>query len=111
MARSADQAYKELLGKSKEHALLGSCANVLGWDERIYMPRLGSAHRADQMALLARLSHEMITAPEIGELLKEAEESELVRDSDGIPAANIREIQRVYDRAVKIPKELVEEIA
>ena len=50
-------------------ALLDSCGSVLGWDERTYMPRQGSAHRAEQMALLARLTHEMLTAPHIGDLL------------------------------------------
>ena len=111
MARTADQAYQELLAKSKEHSLLGSCASLLGWDERTYMPRQGSSHRADQMALLARMCHELLTAPEIGELLQEIEGSNLVRPVDGVAATNVREIRRVYDRAVKLPKELVEEIA
>jgi carboxypeptidase Taq len=63
------------------------------------------------MALLARMTHEMLTEPEIGVLLKELEDSELARQEDSIAFANIREIRRVYDRAMKIPKELVEEIA
>jgi carboxypeptidase Taq len=111
MARSPDQAYQELLRRSKESSLLGSCAHLLGWDERTYMPRLGSAHRAEQIALLARMTHEMVTAHPIGELLQEVEGSELIRENDGPAAANFREIKRVHDRAVKIPKELVEEIA
>jgi carboxypeptidase Taq len=111
MAPSPDQAYQELLRRSKESTLLGSCAHLLGWDERTYMPRLGSAHRADQIALLARMTHEMVTAPEIGQLLGEIERSDVIRDKDGPAAANVREIRRIYDRAVKIPKELVEEIA
>jgi carboxypeptidase Taq len=74
------------------------------------MPRKGSVHRADQMALLARMCHEMLTAPEIGELLQELANSDFVRGNEGA-AANVREIRRSYDRAVKLPKELVEEIA
>ena len=84
---------------------------MLGWDERTYMPRLGSNHRAEQMALLARMTHEMLTAPEIGQLLAEVEGMPLVREKDSDPAANVREIRRSYDRAVKLPKELVEELA
>ena len=61
-----DQAYVQLVGRIKDHALLGSCASVLGWDERTYMPHQGSAHRAEQMALLARMAHEMLTAPAVG---------------------------------------------
>ena len=37
------------------------------------MPRAGAAHRGEQMALLARLGHEMVTAPQIGELLAAVE--------------------------------------
>jgi carboxypeptidase Taq len=106
-----NQAYTELVRRIKDYSLLGSCASVLGWDERTYMPHQGSAHRAEQMALLARLTHEMLTAPEIGARLSEVEQSALVRDSESDAAVNVREIRRSYDRAVKLPKELVEEIA
>jgi carboxypeptidase Taq len=111
MPWTADQAYEELLRRFKDFSLLGSCAGVLGWDERTYMPRQGSVHRAEQMALLARMTHEMLTAPEVGQLLGEVETSGLVRDKDSVPAANVREIRHLYDRAGKLPKELVEELA
>jgi carboxypeptidase Taq len=75
------------------------------------MPRLGSAHRAEQMALLARLGHEMFTATEVGELLAAVEGSALAADAGGEPAVNVREVRRQYDRAVKLPRELVEELA
>ncbi len=104
-------AYNDLIRRFKEYSLLGSCASVLSWDELTYMPPQGSPHRAEQMALLARLTHEMLTAPAVGESLAAAEASDAVKDSDGIEAANVREIRRHYDRAVKLPKELVEEIA
>src|SRR6516225_7830692 len=108
MARTAEQTYPELLRRVKDWTLLGSCASVLGWDEQTYMPPQGSAHRAEQMALLARLAHEMLTAPVIGELLAEVEGSPLVREPNGDAAANVREIRHAYDRAVKLPRELVE---
>jgi carboxypeptidase Taq len=110
MPQTADQAYSKLIRLIKEAAVLGSCASVLGWDERTYMPHEGSPHRAEQMALLARLTHEMATAPEIGDLLAELQDSSLAR-KEGIPATNLREIRRSYHRAVKLPKELVEELA
>jgi carboxypeptidase Taq len=111
MPRTADQAYTDLIRRVKDANLLGSCASLLDWDERTYMPHQGSAHRAEQMALLARMTHEMLTAPEIGALLGEVEGSGLVREPESVPAVNVREIRRTYDRAVKLPKELVEELA
>jgi carboxypeptidase Taq len=111
MPRTADQAYAELIQRIKDWSMLGSCASLLGWDERTYMPHHGSAHRAEQMALMARMAHEMLTAPAIGELLAAVESSPSAREGDSERAANVREIRRSYDRAVKIPKELVEELA
>jgi carboxypeptidase Taq len=108
---NATKAYEELINQVREAHLLGSCSSVLGWDERTYMPHKGSAHRADQIALLARMVHERITAPRVGELLAEVEKSDVVRDAEAPAAVNIRETRRGYDRAVKLPKELVEEIA
>jgi carboxypeptidase Taq len=100
-------AYADLIRRWKEAGLLGSCAALLGWDERTYMPRNGSIHRAEQLALLARLGHERVTEPKIGELLATVERDRLEPDA----AANVREIRRAYDRAVKLPPELVEEMA
>jgi carboxypeptidase Taq len=75
------------------------------------MPPAGSGLRAEQMALLARLTHEMATDPVIGELLTALEASPLAKNGDSLEAANVREIRRSYDRAVKMPKALVEELA
>jgi carboxypeptidase Taq len=104
-------AYDDLIRRFKEYSLLGSCASLLSWDELTYMPPKGAVHRAEQMALLARLTHEMLTAPAMGDLLKAAETSDAASGADGIAAANLREIRRQYDRAVRMPKSLVEEIA
>jgi carboxypeptidase Taq len=111
MPRTADEAYTELIRRFKEYSLLQSCGSVLGWDERTYMPRKGAGLRAEQMSLLARLTHEMLTTPEIGELLSEIEGTVLVHDPESPAAVNVREIRRAYDRAVKLPKRLVEELA
>ena len=56
-------------------------------------------------------THEMLTAPQIGELLAEVESAPLVSDAGVGAAVNVREIRRAYDRAVKLPQELVEELA
>jgi len=111
MSQLIKDAYAELIRRVKEASLLRSCADVLGWDEQTYMPLAGSALRGEQMALLARMTHEMATSPIIGDLLAQLESSEVVRTADSVEAANIREIRRGYDRAVKMPKALVEELA
>lgn len=106
-----EAAYQELLTIGREASLLGSCSSLLGWDERTYLPSKGAEFRGDQMALLARLTHEMSTSPRIGELLAMLEQGGWKKHSDPVIAGNVREIRRGYDRAVKLPKHLVEELA
>ena len=108
---STERAYWDLLSRWKEVALLRSCAAVLGWDERTYMPRGGAAHRAEQQALLAGMVHGRATAPEMGELLSQIEEGDEVFETGSTIAANLREIRREYDRRVKLPRSLVEALA
>jgi carboxypeptidase Taq len=107
----AQTAYEELLRRVKEESLLASCIELLGWDELTYMPRTGAAHRGNQMALLSGLQHAMATDPRIGELLGEVDGSTLVGDPLSDAAVNVREIRRAYDRMVRLPRSLVEELA
>ncbi|WP_020468599.1 carboxypeptidase M32 [Zavarzinella formosa] len=108
---TTEAAYQELLTISREASLLGSCGALLGWDERTYLPPKGAEFRGDQMALLARLTHEMNTSPKIGDLLGTLEAAGWNKHDDAVIAGNIREIRRGYNRAVKLPKSLVEELA
>lgn len=107
---SEQEAYQELLKHVREAALLGSVGGVLGWDERTYMPKAGSAFRAEQLGFVAGLTHEKATNPRIGELLAKIESTGMVKANGTLEAANVREIRRDYDRNTKLPKELVEEI-
>ena len=108
---STKRAYEDLIGRWKELHLLESCAAVLGWDERTYMPRGGGAHRAEQHALLAGMAHERATAPELGDLLSRVEEGDEHFTPESAPAVNVREIRREYDRRTKLPRSLVEALA
>lgn len=107
----ARSAYQELIVDYREKCLLDSVGAVVGWDEQTYMPPKGSSHRAEQMALVAKMSHAKLTSPRIGERLAAVESSNLVRDGETIEAVNVREIRRSFDRAVKLPSRLVEELA
>ena len=107
----AGAAYAELVRRSRERALLGSCSALLGWDEQTYLPRGGSFYRGDQMALLAGLLHDRATEPAVGDLIATVEGSGLVAGADSPEAANVREWRRSFDRATRLPKALVEELA
>lgn len=107
----ANAAYAELVRRSQEVALLASTASVLGWDEQTYLPRAGAEHRGEQLALLAGLQHERATDPRIAELLERVEGTPSFAAGDSPEAANTREWRRRYDRAVKLPRSLVEALA
>lgn len=100
-------AYRELIERFRDFRLLESIGAIVGWDQHTYMPVKGGDHRAEQMGLLAKLGHEKLTAPRLGELLASLEKAPL----DETQTVNVREIRRTYDRAVKMPAKLVEEIA
>lgn len=107
----AQEAYDELIRRARKEAVLDSCAALLGWDELTYLPRAGVAHRARQMALLAGLQHDRATDPRTGEMLGELEHSALTADPLAPAAVNVREMRRAYDRARRLPRSLVEELA
>src|SRR5580704_12477642 len=111
---SARNVYAELIRHSQQAALLGSCAELLGWDEDTYMPPAGVEHRGRQMALLAGLHHERLTDPVVGEWLAQVEgEGSQVFSADSAEgeAVNIRLWRRAHDRACRLPRNLVEETA
>jgi carboxypeptidase Taq len=110
MSDDLKKTYQRLLDQIREIYLLNSTMSLLDWDEKTYMPRGGVEHRGSQLAYLAGLRHEKFTSPQIGDLLKQLEGSSQLGDADSFEAANVREIKHAYDKLVKVPKSLVEEL-
>lgn len=102
-----NDAYNDLLTRLREIGQLDSTAGLLDWDAETYMPKRGLNVRAEQLALLARLSHERMTDPALGDLI----ESLNGNGDDEAVETNVREVRRLYRRATKIPTSLVERIA
>ncbi|MGZ4403847.1 MAG: carboxypeptidase M32, partial [Gaiellaceae bacterium] len=59
---------KERLGKVTD---LDRISRVLSWDQQTMMPPAGSDHRADHLATLRRIAHDLLSAEETGRLLDE----------------------------------------
>ena len=111
MPITAEQAYGNLIERVKRISTLGSVASVLHYDMETVMPNGGAEHRSEQLSTLSGMLHEMFTAPEIGEWLSIIEASDLVKQPESDAAVNVRELRRDYDRSVKVPKRLVEELS
>ncbi len=99
--------YQKLLERCRELALVDATSGLLSWDEETYMPRAALPFRAEQAAFFSGWSHRQFTAPEVGDWIKACEDEGFPADSD--EAANTRNWRRDYDRATKLPADLVEE--
>ncbi len=104
-------AYKDLVSRMKEIAILNSTGGVLDWDQEAYLPLEGDDFRAEQLAQIDKLTHQWFTDPVINELISTVEDSDMVSDRLSETAVNIREWRRLYDWEVKLPSEFVQEFA
>jgi carboxypeptidase Taq len=104
------KAFDELCFFAREAALVESVEAALGWDERTYMPAAAGEYRAEQMTFLTGLAHKQRTSRRLGDLLGELSESEFMKEPHSDAAATIRELKRQYDKRVKLPQALVEEL-
>jgi len=102
------QRLKELLG---EVADIRRAAAVLGWDQETYMPSGGAAQRGQQLATLSRLAHIKFTSDEIGQLLDDLQPYVAERDPDSDEARLVKVTRRKYDKATRVPPELVAEMS
>ncbi|MSO22351.1 MAG: carboxypeptidase M32 [Acidobacteria bacterium] len=90
---------------------LNGAASVLGWDQQTYMPPGGAAARAEQLATLGRMAHEVFISDEIGELLEGASAESTGSPSDSDVSCLLCVVRRDYEKARKVPPALVAGIA
>jgi carboxypeptidase Taq len=102
---------RELKTRLSEINDLESAAALLSWDQSTYMPPGGGEARARQLSTLGQLAHAKFTDPEIGRLLDALEPYGESQPYDSDDASLIRVTRRDYERAVKLPADLVAEIA
>jgi len=98
---------RERLGEVDD---LNKSVTLLFWDQRVMMPPGGSAGRADAIATVSRLAQERLVAAEIGRLLEELRGLEESSDYDSFEASLIRVTRRDYEKAARVPAELVGEM-
>ncbi len=105
------EKWSELRKRLAQVYHLQHASAVLGWDQETYMPPRGAGARAEQLAVVNKITHESFTAPEIGRLLAALHDhvAKLPYDSDD--AALVRVTQRDYDKLRRVPPELIEEIS
>lgn len=100
-------AWTKLVERTRELDALSGATAVLEWDQQTHMPPKGAGARGEQTSYLQKFYHEKFTDPAFGALLTELEAGPL----DDTQRASVRLHRRRYDRAVRVPAELVQELA
>jgi carboxypeptidase Taq len=98
-------AYRALETRFKRCSDLYGALSLLQWDHQVMMPPGGNAARAEQMATLRQLAHELLTGRETAELLDRAEGERT--GLDAWEAANLAGMRRRQRHASALPTDLV----
>lgn len=101
-------AYEKLSARFEEISTLGGAMRMLEWDRATVMPPGGGAARGQQMALLTRLHHEALVAPQVGDWLDEAEANPPSATWD---LANLRKMRWTWRHAACVPVTLANELS
>jgi carboxypeptidase Taq len=95
-----------LFEKVREIAVIHSSSAVIEWDQETYLPPAAATYRAKQLSWLSARAHELATCDAFRKDLEAAEATG--PGSDFKLTANLHELRREFDRATKLPVELVE---
>ncbi|MEM3006039.1 MAG: carboxypeptidase M32 [Candidatus Bathyarchaeia archaeon] len=104
-------AYEGLMERARELIILDSAMAVIHWDMETMMPPAAVSLRSQQLSLIERIMHKMLTDPRVGSLLKEISSHPLIESLDDVQRRNVHLIGKAYEEAVRLPEELVAETA
>ena len=90
---------------------LRHAADLIEWDERVYMPPGGVTVHGEMSASLRRLAHETFTSREVGDALEAARRDVAADEADSTAARMVRVVARDYARATLVPADFVAEHA
>ena len=100
----SSSSYKQLEQRFARLGRLRDAQGILHWDRSVMMPAGGAESRAEQLATLDVICHELITDPKVGELL-DAAGGESLADWE---RANVREMRRDWIHATAVGTALIE---
>lgn len=102
-------AYRALEARFHRLGAIGGVVSVLNWDWSTVMPAGGAEARAEQLAQLKLLHHEMLTDPAVEDRLAAAESA--AAELDPWQQANLAEMRRASIHATALEPRLVEALS
>ncbi len=109
MLTAMPTAYPELEARFRRLGAVEEAIAMLHWDAAAMMPPGGAASRAEQLATLRVIAHQLLSAPEIADLLAAAEGE--ANALDHWQRANLREMRRRWRHAAAVPDDLIEALS
>ncbi|MCX6297453.1 MAG: carboxypeptidase M32 [Bacteroidetes bacterium] len=100
--------YSEYQGIMRKIADIQYASAVLNWDQETYMPSKGAAFRAQQLATLAGIGHELSTSIELGNLLTKLSVDTTLTEKE---KRNIKQSLKNYNDNKKYSTEFVQELS
>ncbi len=107
----SDTRINTLLDHLHRIADLQALGAMAEWDQNTTMPGGAAEVRGFQVAALQGVLHELWSNPQLGKLLSELHEPVQQASFTDADRGLVREAQRAHDRATKLPRKLVEELA
>ena len=101
------KAYEELEQRFGRSGRLRAVEALVFWDTEVMMPPAVSSVRAEELAALRAVIHELEVDPAVEALIARAEQESL----EPWQAANLQEIKRRYQHQRAVPGSLVEKLA
>ncbi len=99
--------FGKLMSYCRDTIALGQACSLMHWDQETMMPKPAGEQRATCLGAVQSIIHERQKAPQIGELLVRIPASSL----DETERAQLHQIRRSYDRALRVPESLSRALA
>jgi carboxypeptidase Taq len=103
-------AFEALKARIGDVVSLNNVVSLVSWDQQTYMPPGAAMAKARHLEVLSRLIHEMMTSDEMGKLIEAAKADPADTRFDSLEASLVRIARRDFDRARKLPLDLVAEL-
>ncbi|MDH0863216.1 carboxypeptidase M32 [Mitsuaria sp. GD03876] len=104
MSTPSTPAYDALCQRHQRIHRLAHLQSIAAWDQSAFMPERGAQARAEALAEMGGLLHQLGTDPALRALLDDAAQEPL----DDFQRASLREMRRVWRAANAVPQRLVE---
>ncbi len=90
---------------------LRNASALLGWDQQTMMPPGGAPQRAETLATLQRIRHELFISDETGRLIENAQASLNGTGEDSDERCLVRFVSRRWEKSRRVPAKLAADMA